>query len=272
MSAYDILSDLTPHGTVAGFDAGCRTNHCPAPIACHVFRTRYVGEFGFRKRVDAGWTAAELAAWDAEQTAAAHEAERAARRAERDARRARTPKLRPVANGSTGVSGRTVTRVLWSDDHVATLQRLVSQGKSDQEVADALGRTRQSVFEKRRALRIASQAVVVWEHGTLTGYSRHKCKGDDCPATPSCGEVGRSYYRGQWEKRQERKPDVSPGAKTRTHCKRGHELTPENTLWRDGGTRRNCLPCAAEANREQRAARAAGVTLAEYRARKEQAA
>ena len=30
---------------------------------------------------------------------------------------------------------------------------------------------------------------------------------------------------------------------TRTHCKRGHAFTPENTRWQGGGSRRRCLIC-----------------------------
>lgn len=43
----------------------------------------------------------------------------------------------------------------------------------------------------------------------------------------------------------------------KTHCKNGHEFTPENTLPRDGGTRR-CKACSLESSRRAKArARAA---------------
>ena len=39
----------------------------------------------------------------------------------------------------------------------------------------------------------------------------------------------------------------------KTHCKWGHEYTPENTQWVGGGTRRNCRTCrkAADAARDR---------------------
>ena len=149
MSTYDILSDLTPHGTVAGFEAGCRTNHCPAVIACHVVRTRYFGDYQFRKRVDAGWTAGELAVWDAEQTAAAAAAEKAARRAEHE--RKRKPKsLRPKDKPTRAMNKRP-----WTDADIATLSRMNADGAKDAEIAATLGRSRGSINDKRRALRIS---------------------------------------------------------------------------------------------------------------------
>ena len=37
-------------------------------------------------------------------------------------------------------------------------------------------------------------------------------------------------------------------AKRRTHCRRGHEFTPENTIWRKDGKSRTCRTCKAEWN------------------------
>lgn len=44
---------------------------------------------------------------------------------------------------------------------------------------------------------------------------------------------------------QQRKPGRQAGVKTghyKTHCKRGHEYTPENSLW-NGGRNRSCRTC-----------------------------
>lgn len=38
-----------------------------------------------------------------------------------------------------------------------------------------------------------------------------------------------------------------------THCKRGHEFTPENTMWRKGGTWRACRTCMRMHTRNWRA-------------------
>jgi hypothetical protein len=35
----------------------------------------------------------------------------------------------------------------------------------------------------------------------------------------------------------------------KTHCKRNHEFTPENTIWRSQGTKRECRTCENEAQR-----------------------
>jgi hypothetical protein len=43
----------------------------------------------------------------------------------------------------------------------------------------------------------------------------------------------------------------------RTHCRRGHELTPENTyVWSGKPGSRKCKTCQREANRRQREGRA----------------
>lgn len=42
-----------------------------------------------------------------------------------------------------------------------------------------------------------------------------------------------------------------------THCKRGHEFTPENTILRNGGTWRACRECQRMHTREWRAQNAA---------------
>lgn len=57
----DILTDPThPHGTPEGFANGCRGSHCPAPMACRDVHARYQGDYGFRKKLDAGMTPAEI--------------------------------------------------------------------------------------------------------------------------------------------------------------------------------------------------------------------
>jgi hypothetical protein len=60
MSA-DILTDGEhPHGTIEGFQRGCRSAACPAPVSCRTVHTRYTGDYGFRKKFDAGMTPAEI--------------------------------------------------------------------------------------------------------------------------------------------------------------------------------------------------------------------
>lgn len=79
------------HGTISGWQQGCRTNHCPSPITCRDLRTRYMGDYSFRKQIDAGLTVeqiheAETSGAIAEQERRAAAAERARRQAQDDAR------------------------------------------------------------------------------------------------------------------------------------------------------------------------------------------
>ena len=60
----DMLEDGFPHGTVAGYDRGCRGSHCPAVIACRDVRRRYLSDMDFRRLVDAGVPVQEIAAID----------------------------------------------------------------------------------------------------------------------------------------------------------------------------------------------------------------
>ena len=50
---------------------------------------------------------------------------------------------------------------------------------------------------------------------------------------------------------------ASTRPRTQTHCKRGHELTPENTYTYPDGERRECLVCRRLRDREKRAKRGA---------------
>jgi hypothetical protein len=236
VSMYDILDDRFPHGTVKGYDRGCRTNHCPAPIACHVFRTRYVGDFAFRRLVDAGWTAGQIAE---KETAEAEEA----RRAERQSRARRIVEvshdyqrwtqiekdelrrlhrdghsLRDIAKMmgrsfqsvrhaavKLELGRRTVTqkngivRRPWSDADLKQLRALHAEGLHDGQIGDRMGRSLQSVWDKRKQLRLPAHPRMYGKgtrltHGGITGYNRG-CHGADCPATPTCGEIGRAYTK-----------------------------------------------------------------------------
>lgn len=61
-----------------------------------------------------------------------------------------------------------------------------------------------------------------------------------------CRECGRQRHR-KWDANQERKTPARKGDR-RTHCKFGHEATPENTYYRKDGTR-ECRVCHRERER-----------------------
>lgn len=70
MSASDILFDASlPHGTKEGYAVGCRGSHCPGVewfgISCERAHMRYSSDYNYRKRIDAGMPAADIAAADA---------------------------------------------------------------------------------------------------------------------------------------------------------------------------------------------------------------
>ncbi|KQQ65053.1 hypothetical protein ASF63_13865 [Microbacterium sp. Leaf320] len=83
MSA-DILSDPTyPHGTKTGFQSGCHGSHCPGAMTCRDVHTRYQGDYGFRKLIDAGVTPEQIIDQERRAAKAAEEAARAALTAKR---------------------------------------------------------------------------------------------------------------------------------------------------------------------------------------------
>lgn len=96
MKALDLMADGFPHGTKEGYAQGCRGGSCigvmEVGISCSTAQTRYQGDYGFRKRVDAGMSPAEIVAADREEAAAAAEARAAARS---EARRSK-PKPSPL--------------------------------------------------------------------------------------------------------------------------------------------------------------------------------
>ena len=195
MSALDMLEDGFPHGTVDGYTRGCRTNHCPAPITCSVVRTRYVSDWAFRKRVDAGWTAEQITEQDAVEAEAARVVARAVARREREKARAKAARAKRPAR--TGV-GRP-----WTDEDVAQLRRLTAACVSDVDIAERLDRGKHAVHTKRNELGIRRpDRDKTIPHGSYGGYAAG-CR-TDCPSTPSCHEQAKVYWRDQSEaKRRE---------------------------------------------------------------------
>jgi hypothetical protein len=83
MSGADLLEDGFPHSTPQGYKAGCQGRSCPGAvdngISCADSFARYQGDYGFRKKVDAGMSPKEIVA------------------AERAATTVAAPKPKPVA-------------------------------------------------------------------------------------------------------------------------------------------------------------------------------
>jgi hypothetical protein len=296
MTAADMLEDTFPHGTVRGYDQGCRTNHCPAPITCTVFRTRYVSDWGFRKRVDAGWTAEEIADWDAREAAKAVEAERAAREAEKVAQRAEAARARRKQ------APRKVRANAFTEAEYKQIRDMNAEGATDAAIAEALGRNASVITKKRDGMGLPRDSrKAVRGHGTRAGYDAG-CRDDSCPNTPTCSEAARVEWRASAEakRRREGRPERAPvevaalaeakrlfdagdlgvgeiakrvgisrhkvarhvnptgERRLRSHCSKGHEFTPENTYINErvGSGRRFCKQCRRDEVRARRAAAA----------------
>ncbi len=81
MSAFDLLDDTFPHGTVEGHRRGCRGAACPAPLACRDVKRRYDGDYGFKRQIDAGVPLEEILRRDATQRDGIEKRDRDAARA-----------------------------------------------------------------------------------------------------------------------------------------------------------------------------------------------
>jgi hypothetical protein len=202
-----------------------------------VFRTRYVGDWGFRKRVDAGWTADEIAAAEEAEAAERAAAEKAAARAIRDAEKAEQRARDRVARRKP----RPAPVNAWRPDEIQRIRDMHAAGELDIRIAEVLGRNASSVTKRRSAMGLPRNTKHhVITHGTRGGYDSG-CRGTDCPSTPSCGDEGRRYYR-ELSAKHRRRDGVQVHAE-RTTCRRGHELTGDNVFVRESDGRRRCARC-----------------------------
>jgi hypothetical protein len=91
MHAADMLEDSFPHGTPDGYANGCRGAHCPSVMSCRDVYSRYKGDWGFKRAIDAGTPLEEILRREAAAREGVEARDRAAARAER-AKPAKTPK------------------------------------------------------------------------------------------------------------------------------------------------------------------------------------
>lgn len=96
MIAAALFDTEFPHGTVQGFNDGCRGSQCPAPVECRTVHMRYSGDYSFRKRIDAGMLVSEIVELEAAEVAEGVALVAAARRAEREAERVARPRAKRV--------------------------------------------------------------------------------------------------------------------------------------------------------------------------------
>ena len=90
-------------------------------------------------------------------------------------------------------------------------------------------------------------AFEVWVRELQPGeHLHHSCENKLCvnPAhLEALSAAGHMRAHGMGER-------LAAYKRARTHCKRGHEFTPENTIWLDGGKRRSCRLCTRKRTRE----------------------
>jgi len=141
MNADIQLSDTHPHGTPAGFSEGCHGSHCPAVMACRDVHRRYVGDFSFKRRFDAGVTLVQIMAQDAEEAAQ----ERL--KARQDTRVKRAQKRRSQGNAA---NLRLAVRLIPEP----VLRQNLADGLTDQQIADLHQLERAQITKMRSYLHL----------------------------------------------------------------------------------------------------------------------
>lgn len=207
MSLADLIEDTFPHSTIEGYQKGCRGRRCDGRdvhgFSCAEAMVWFRGEFGFRRLVKAGAPVGVLAEFVAGQRAAAVESDREeAKAARRAARGPREPKQRPVkrpARPRRSTNAERTTARPFTEAELLRLRELNGLEWNDSQIAQELGRAASSVSSKRRDMKLPRRSTqgdssAPFPHGRLAGYQRG-CNGGGCPSTPSCGDVGRAYWR-----------------------------------------------------------------------------
>ncbi|MFF1540468.1 hypothetical protein ACFVWL_10330 [Microbacterium sp. NPDC058269] len=144
MNADIITSTTCPHGTVAGFQEGCTTGHCPADVSCKTVFTRFNGDYAFRRQINAGMTPAEIVAAETPEPPA---------RARKPAPAPKTPTRKPKASQRTSGSA-----------HANHVRELHGKGMLDKEIAAQIGIGRRTVTNIRDTLGLTPHHGVDPDH------------------------------------------------------------------------------------------------------------
>lgn len=155
------LLTTVEHGTVDGYRAGCHgsANACGAPVSCVTVFTRYQGDWGFRKRVDAGETPADILAEELAEADAVRARDKAAnRKAKTDASKTNDARLAKQRSRSALPKERELGVV---DRIINDVARLVGEGKTSKQIAAELNASETSVGRAREALKIPTSRKTV---------------------------------------------------------------------------------------------------------------
>lgn len=166
----DLLSTVE-HGTVAGYWSGCHgsTISCGAVVSCADVYIRYQGDWGFRKRVDAGESPVDIIAAELAELDAVRARDKAAnRKVKADGARIaeeRTQKQRRMSAKPRPQVPTLAEKI--SED----VRRLIGEGKTGKETAAILGVSVFAVSRARRAmdLKTSRQSIDRAEVARLNG-------------------------------------------------------------------------------------------------------
>lgn len=279
MRAFDLLDDSFPHGTVAGYFAGCKGRMCPAAITCSSVHMRYSGDLTFRRRLDGGMTLTQILEADAQDAEAEKLAERAARAKPKPTPppKVTRPRAHPKPKAKPAPKAPAALR---PHGTIASYRRgckVESECPGTPTCSEAAREEQRRLYRARnpnaRPRRSQYQDPNRPTHGTEEGYWKLNCYRDsDCPSTPSCAQVhlGEVPPAAPVPLSRENKPAAAPRGGSlprRPHgtmagyvrgCKDPN--TCPNVA--DGGI--SCLEAHRDYHRDyNRARRAAGVTAAE---------
>lgn len=149
----DVITDLTfPHGTADGFRGGCNTNHCPSEVSCRTVHTRWVGDYAFRRQINAGMTPIEIVNLERKQAQEAAHAAQEAEKAERARRSTETREAARMRHNATRRANRAANLIPQKaliPRH--QLQDLLARGLTDNQIGEQLGYTRRQVAGARNS-------------------------------------------------------------------------------------------------------------------------
>lgn len=145
------------HGTIDGYRAGCHgsRNSCGAPYSCAEVYTRFQGDWGFRRRVEAGETPAAIIEAEIADAAAVRERDKAAALAAK--RSAAADHAKRAARKTTPRKPKEVKppRVTLATQIGDDVKRLHAEGLSDVAIARELGVRVESVhYVRNRQLQL----------------------------------------------------------------------------------------------------------------------
>lgn len=229
MGAAEMLEDAFPHGTREGYEKGCRGSHCPAVedghLSCFQARTRYVSDFAYRRRVDAGMTLEELAAAD--------EADAAEQRAR-------------IAAASS-----VMKKAVKPEPSIAVTAEPTPEPEPEPTPARA---------PIEAALSLAAASGIAYEkHGSTSGYSAGCRDKTSCPGLTrvgkSCTQAVSEYQRELKRKRRAEQKEVEPAVETPAAVEPAAEVTEDGVPVED-----EALTAAVERAERAEAQLAAAVT------------